>query len=172
RAALERLLAWKADRHAIDPLGSGTYTNPVSGAQKSTANISGHRDWAATECPGGVFYSTFPQLRDAVATRISGTPPPPQTVPGPPSLTAASPNTGKGVKLTWTAPPDGGSPLTQYRVLRLTNGAFSQIATVGPASTSYRDTGTKRGRTYIYVVRAVNSIGVGPDSNQASAIAR
>lgn len=172
RAALERLLAWKAERHSIDPMGSGVYTNPVSGAQKTTANISGHRDWAATECPGGTFYASFPALRQAVATRISGTPPPPQTVPSASTLTAASPNTGKGVRLNWTAPADGGSPITEYRVLRLANGAFSRIATVGPTTISYRDTSTRRGRSYTYVVRAVNAIGFGPYSNQASAIAR
>lgn len=171
RAALEQLLAWKAERHAIDPLGSGMYINPVSGAQKQSANISGHRDWAATECPGGEFYASLPALRNAVATRISGTPPA-QTVPGAPVLTAAPPNTGKGVKLNWTVPSDGGSPITQFRVLRGTTGNFLRIATVGPSVTSYRDKSTKRGRTYTYVVRAVNALGTGALSNEASATAR
>jgi hypothetical protein len=171
RDALEQLLAWKAERHAIDPLGGSLYTNPVSGTQKTFANVSGHRDLAATECPGGTFYATFPQLRQAVATRISGTPPA-QTVPGAATLSATKATTGKGIRLDWTVPADGGSPITEYRVLRLNNGSFSRIATVSGTTTSYRDMSTKRGRTYTYVVRAVNALGVGPDSNQASAIAR
>ena len=171
RAALEKLLAWKAERHGIDPVATSLYTNPVSGAQKTSANISGHRDWAATECPGGVFYSSFPSLRQSVATRISGTPPT-QTVAGAPVLTAASPNTGKGVKLNWTVPANGGSAITGYEVFRLNSGSFVRIATTGSSAVSYRDISTKRGRVYTYVVRATNSIGPGPNSNQASATAR
>ncbi|MEO6350396.1 MAG: N-acetylmuramoyl-L-alanine amidase [Candidatus Limnocylindrales bacterium] len=172
RAALERLLAWKAERSSIDPLGEGLYTNPVSGAQKTNANISGHRDWAATECPGGNFYATFPSLRQAVAARISGTEPPAATVPGAPILTAKPPTTGKGVKLNWTAPADGGSGITAYNVLQVNNGSFVNIATVSGATLSYRDGTTKRGRTYTYVGRAVNAIGPGPYSNESSAVAR
>ncbi len=72
RDVVERMLAWKAERHAIDPLGSSLYTNPVNGTQRTFANIAGHRDLAATECPGGAFYSTLPALRQAVAARIAG----------------------------------------------------------------------------------------------------
>ncbi len=72
RDAVERMLAWKAERHAIDPLGSSLYTNPVNGTLRTFANIAGHRDLAATECPGGAFYSTLPALRQAVAARIAG----------------------------------------------------------------------------------------------------
>ena len=71
RTTLEELLAWDAERHALDPLGSGTYTNPVTGA--STAglpNVLGHRDVGATECPGTLFYGTLQRLRDATATRL------------------------------------------------------------------------------------------------------
>lgn len=171
RTALEKLLAFKADRHSIDPMGTSVYTNPVNGTQKTTANISGHRDWAATECPGGVFYSTFPSLRQAVATRITGTAPE-VTVPDAPVLSAKTAPKGKGVRLDWTVPADGGSPITEYRVLRLNNGSFTRIATVSASTLSYRDTSTKRGRSYTYVVRAVNAIGVSPYSNEATATAR
>jgi hypothetical protein len=172
RDALERLLAWKAERHGIDPRGGGVYTNPVSGVTKSVANISGHQDWAATECPGGVFYSTLPALRSSVYSRINGTEPPAATAPEAPVLSAARPPRGKGIKLTWTVPSDGGSSITGYRVRRLTNGTFQRIASLGASTTTYRDTSARRGRTYTYVVRAVNSVGLGPLSNEASAVAR
>jgi hypothetical protein len=74
RDALEQLLAWEAGEHAIDPQGSSLYTNPVNGTQKTFANIAGHRDVGATECPGGVFYATLPTIRSDVATMLSGTP--------------------------------------------------------------------------------------------------
>jgi N-acetylmuramoyl-L-alanine amidase len=77
RSALEEVLAWKGERHGIDPQGSSLYTNPVNGTQKTFPNIAGHRDVAATECPGSVFYSTLPTIRQGVAARIAGSPPPP-----------------------------------------------------------------------------------------------
>jgi hypothetical protein len=77
RNALEHLLAWDSDHHRIDPQASSLYTNPVNGSQKTFANIAGHRDVAATECPGGVFYSTLPQIRADVAAMVAGSPPPP-----------------------------------------------------------------------------------------------
>lgn len=171
RDALEQLLAWEAEQHGIDPLGGGLYQNPVNGMQKAFANIAGHRDLAATECPGGMFYSTFSQLRQAVATRITGTAPA-QTVPGAPVLGAEKASTGKGVVLSWTVPPNGGSPITAYDILRVNSGSFVRIASVGPSTSTYRDTSTRRGRTYTYAVRAANAIGVGPNSNSASAVAR
>jgi hypothetical protein len=72
--SLEELLAWEAGEHGIDPEGSSLYTNPVNGSQKTFANIAGHRDVGATECPGGVFYSTLPAIRSDVANMLSGTP--------------------------------------------------------------------------------------------------
>jgi hypothetical protein len=71
RDALERVLAWEADAHGIDPQGSALYTNPVSGTQATFPNIAGHRDVAATECPGAVFYATLPTIRSDVAARIA-----------------------------------------------------------------------------------------------------
>ena len=75
RSALERLIAWIDDARAIDPQGASLYTNPVSGVQATFANIAGHRDVNATECPGGSFYATLPQLRSAVAALIGSTQP-------------------------------------------------------------------------------------------------
>jgi hypothetical protein len=74
RSALEQFLAWKSEAHGIDPLGSSLYTNPGSGTQKTFPNIAGHRDVNATDCPGGVFYSTLPSLRQTVAGRIAPAP--------------------------------------------------------------------------------------------------
>lgn len=71
RASLEKLIAWESERHGIDPLGSSTYVNPVTGATRTFANIAGHRNLASTACPGGVFYATLPALRSAVAARIA-----------------------------------------------------------------------------------------------------
>jgi len=75
RTALEKLIAWIDDSHGIDPQGNALFTNPVSGVQATFSNIAGHRDLAATECPGGVFYATLPALRADVASLIAATNP-------------------------------------------------------------------------------------------------
>ena len=75
RSALEHLIAWIDDSHAIDPQASTLYTNPVSGTQATFPNIAGHRDLAATECPGGVFYATLPTIRFDVAALIGAAQP-------------------------------------------------------------------------------------------------
>ena len=73
RNALEKLLAWKLERHGLDPLGASTYTNPILGHTKFLNNISGHRNVNPTACPGSAFYPRFPGLRQDVADRIDAT---------------------------------------------------------------------------------------------------
>ena len=71
RTTLEEVLAWGSERHELDPLAAGTYTNPVTGA--STAglpNVLSHRDVAATECPGEILDGSLQALRDATALRL------------------------------------------------------------------------------------------------------
>ncbi|HEV3484040.1 MAG TPA: fibronectin type III domain-containing protein, partial [Vicinamibacterales bacterium] len=70
------------------------------------------------------------------------------------------------------APDDGGSAITEYRIFQLKRNDFVRIATVTGSTLAYRDTTARRGKTYTYVVTAVNAVGVGPYSNQATAKAR
>jgi fibronectin type 3 domain-containing protein len=69
------------------------------------------------------------------------------------------------VSLTWNA----SAKATSYSVQRGTvnGGPYTQIAT--PAATNYTDTGLTNGSAYFYVVLAVNSAGISPNSNQVSA---
>jgi hypothetical protein len=73
RNSLINLLAWKLERHGINPLGASIYINPQLGTSKYLYNISGHRDVNSTACPGNAFYATFPALRQQVADRIAAT---------------------------------------------------------------------------------------------------
>jgi PKD repeat protein len=74
RASLVRMLAWASAAHYIDPLGNSTYVNPVTGTTITTPNITGHRDYQNTGCPGDPFYATIPSIRSAVAAEISHPP--------------------------------------------------------------------------------------------------
>lgn len=68
RASLARLVKALVRQHGVDPQALVTYTNPVNGTQKEVAEISGHRNRMATECPGEVMYQELERLRTAVAT--------------------------------------------------------------------------------------------------------
>ncbi|MFD0636564.1 PKD domain-containing protein [Catenulispora yoronensis] len=96
------------------------------------------------------------------------------TVPGAPTGLTATPGTGQ-VSLSWTPPANnGGENITAYHVYRgtasggetlLTSGGCSGLAAV----TSCTDTGLTAGQTYYYKVTAVNPLGEGAQSNEASA---
>jgi hypothetical protein len=103
------------------------------------------------------------------AVEVPTAPPPPPTPPSAPqSLTATAGDAS--VSLTWAAPAsDGGSPITDYTIYRGTSpGSEVEVATSGGALT-YADTGLTNGQVYYYVVHAVNAVGEGPASNEASA---
>jgi len=156
KSALADLLAWKADSHAIDPYGSSLYTNPVSGGQKVFANIAGHRDVEATECPGGSFYATLPQVRAQVAARLGIADTAAPSVPG--GFRAAGAK--RTINLAWSGSTDtGGSGLAGYEVFRAPTavGPFVLLATT--TSTAYADSGIARGRSYSYYVRAYDAAG-------------
>jgi hypothetical protein len=55
--SLERVLAWKGDRHDIDLLGE------TSWSVGTRPTIAGHRDVGQTACPGGRLYELLPTVR-------------------------------------------------------------------------------------------------------------
>ncbi|MFC5662670.1 peptidoglycan recognition family protein [Kitasatospora misakiensis] len=67
RHSLALLLAHITRAHGLDPQAHVTFVNPVNGVTKPVDLISGHRDWLATDCPGGTMYGTLPALRAEVA---------------------------------------------------------------------------------------------------------
>jgi len=93
----------------------------------------------------------------------------PATVPGPPLSLIAQPGIEK-ITLTWFPPVDnGGSTLTNYILYRGTaSGGETHLVTLGNVSL-YDDLGLTSGQDYYYRVSAVNSIGEGQLSNEASA---
>jgi hypothetical protein len=174
RDALERVLAWKADAHSLDPRGTSTYVNPVNGTQKSAPTITGHRDWGATECPGGTFYATLPALRDAVAARVAAgmastdptttatatptaQPTPVADTTPPPAPSGVSATAGvKRITVAWTAASDP-SGIRSYEVFRAAPKAtFALLATI--STTTYADA-VPKGKTYRYYIVATDGAG-------------
>jgi len=85
----------------------------------------------------------------------------------PAAPTALSATAGNAqVTLAWTAA--SGATGTNVHRGTATGGPYTTIATNVPG-TSFTDTGLANGTTYFYVVTGINSLGEGPDSNEASA---
>jgi hypothetical protein len=136
-----------------------------SGSETSLATIgpSSTSFTDNTSSPGNTYYYRV------VAQNAVGNSPPSneysvqvtQTPPDAPVLSATV--TSKGVSLSWTTPGSGGSPITQYTVVR----DSLQIAHLPFGTNTYLDTSVSRGHgvTYSYQVRATNAIGNGPLSN-------
>ena len=74
------------------------------------------------------------------------------------------------IVLTWTAPGDGGSPLTGYTLQRKSGSLnYSNVSsTIAGSATSYTDTGLTPGTIYTYVIFARNSKGTGASSNDVN----
>lgn len=169
RSGLVDVLAWLSEKNGLDPKATTAFTNPSSGAVKTTQNIAGHRDYGATECPGGVFYATLPTLRSDVANRIaasstaspSPTPEPTPTETAPADTTPPSTPSGltgttasRSVTLSWAA--STGEP-TGYEIHRSTGKGYALLGTT--SGTSYKNGGLKAGRTYLYKVLAYDAAG-------------
>ncbi len=137
--------------------------------QKVLANIAGHRDVEATECPGGGLYATLPSVRAQVVARMGVAD---TTAPATPTGLTATGGKRK-VTLAWAASTDGGgSGLAGYEVFRstaATTGPFTLLATTSTAD--YTDSGTTRGRRYWYYVKAHDGAGNrSPASTTVSAV--
>jgi hypothetical protein len=90
--AVAAVLAWKFKLHGINPRGTVSVTSGgsnkfPSGRVVSLPTIIGHRDVGQTACPGNAYYPQMPNLRNAVASRITTTAPAPAPKPAPTTTT-------------------------------------------------------------------------------------
>ena len=92
----------------------------------------------------------------------------PATRPNAPVLAATR---GDGlVTLTWSAPANGGSPITNYKVYAGTTTATTFLALTGNGgNTSFVVNGLTNGQPYVFHLAAVNAQGESDASNQATA---
>jgi hypothetical protein len=98
----------------------------------------------------------------------TGTPP---TAPYAPTGVTATAADG-AASVAWTAPANGGSPITSYTVTPYIGSTAQPTTTVtgSPPQTSVTVTGLSDGTTYTFTVSASNAIGTGPPSAASNAV--
>ncbi|MBC7262922.1 MAG: SpoIID/LytB domain-containing protein [Chloroflexi bacterium] len=69
KSALAELIAWKGNHHFINPVGSTYFID------RTFPNVMGHRDCAATTCPGSYGYAILPEVRQRALSRMLELPP-------------------------------------------------------------------------------------------------
>ena len=163
--------------------GTGTGGNPPytyswnfgDGSAASTAQNPGHTYSSAGTYSAALTVTdsaspghTATSAVSITASPIAGTPP-----SAPTGLAASAGNAQ--ASLSWVTPANnGGVAITSYKVYRGTSAGTETLLTSGGcgglgAVTSCTDSGLTNGQSYFYKVSAVNSIGEGAKSNEASA---
>jgi titin len=97
----------------------------------------------------------------------------PRTVPSAPAGVAGTPMNGQ-VALTWTAPFNGGAPITDYVVRYSSNGgtSWTTFADGTSTATTATVTGLTNGTSYLFQVAAVNTVGSGAFARSAAVTPR
>ncbi len=93
------------------------------------------------------------------------------TVPGPPTSVSAAAGSGSAT-VSWSAPPNGGSPITSYTVTPYV-GTVAQAPAMlsgSPPPTTTTITGLTNGTTYTFTVSAANAVGPGPASSASNPV--
>jgi hypothetical protein len=141
--------------------GSHSPTSPGSAGSGTTAVVESAN---LTGLSSGTTYHYRIEATNATGTSL-GSDQSFATIPPAPTGLSATAGAGQ-VSLSWNSSLGA----TGYKVFRGTSpGGESSSAIANPSGTSYTDTNVTAGTTYYYTVKATNSAGDSPTSNEASA---
>jgi fibronectin type 3 domain-containing protein len=150
-------LAWTAPVSGGSPITSYAITRTPGGTTSTSATSQ-----IVAGLTNGTLYSFSVSAVNAVGTgpaaAASATP---AVVPAAPKGFVAAPGNLQ-LSLSWTAPANGGSPITSYSLTR-SPGAFATTT----SSTSLAMTGLTNGTSYTVTVAAANTLGTGPVTTTA-----
>ncbi len=118
-----------------------------------------------------IFTATDIAANSATATQVIIVGP---TTPSAPRNLSATPGNGE-VSLSWNVPDDDGdSPITGYQIASKTGNSnftiFKDILGSSAETQTYTAIGLTGGVTYTFKILAINSVGDGAESNEASAV--
>ena len=172
-------VSWTAPDDGGDPITSYTVT-PYEGSTAETPTvISGSPPATTATVTGltnGVSYTFTVTATNAVGTgpasaASSAVTPEAPTAPAAPTGVTATPGNGSAA-VSWTAPANGGSPITSYTVTPYLGSTAQATTTVtgSPPATTATITGLTNGSSYTFTVTATNAIGTSSASSPSSAV--
>lgn len=154
------------------------YRGTSSGGETSLTTLGNVTSYDDTAVSNGTSYFYKVSAVNGVgegslSNEATATPQAAASKPSAPQNLTAAPARGKGTQLSWSPPSsNGGSPITGYNIYRGTGAGGETLLTFVGNVTSFKDTSTSRGVTYFYYVKAVNAVGEGPASNEATTVAK
>ena len=153
-----------------NPLTFATTSTPAHGVLSGTApNITYTPTTGYSGPDSFTFTASDSALSDTgtISLTVAG---PTATVPGAPTIGAATASEGEAA-IAWSAPAStGGSPITGYKVTPYANGTAKPVIDVPAGTTSTTVTGLANGVAHTFKVAAVNAVGTGPDSAASTAV--
>jgi hypothetical protein len=163
-------VSWTAPSDGGSPITSYTVTASPGGA---TSTVDGGTTSATvTALNNGTSYTFTVAATNVVGTGPASaasnavTPTAPATAPGAPTGVNATAGDAQAT-VSWTAPSDGGSPITSYTVTASPGGTMS---TVDGSTSSATVTGLTNGTSYTFTVTATNAVGPGPASAASNTV--
>ena len=173
------IVSWTAPANGGSPITSYTITPYVGTTAQTSTVITGTPPTTSADITGltdGTAYTFTVSATNGVGTGPASaasnqvTPTAPTVPAAPTNVTATAGN--QSATVNWTAPANGGSPITGYTVTPYLAGvaqAPTQVAGSPPA-TAATITGLTNGSSYTFTVSASNTVGTGPASTPSQAI--
>ncbi len=172
-------VSWTAPSNGGSPITSYTITPYIGSQAQTPTTVTGSPPATSTTVTGltnGTAYTFTVAATNNIGTGTASTlsnavTPAAPTAPGAPTgVTATAGNASATV--SWTAPSNGGSPITSYTITPYIGSQAQTPTTVtgSPPATSTTVTGLTNGTTYTFTVAATNNIGTGTASTPSNAV--
>ena len=172
-------VSWTAPSDGNSPITSYTITPSTGGTALTPTVVNGNPPAATATVTGltdGTSYTFSVTATNAVGTGPASSPssavtPTAPTAPAAPTgVTATAGNAAATV--SWTAPGNGGSPITSYTVTPYLSGTAQPATTVNgsPPAATTTVAGLANGSTYTFKVTATNAVGTGPASAASNSV--
>ena len=168
------------------PPATATAPSPATPSPLRSAGPRRRPPWSTASPPAtsatvtgltnGTSYTFTVTATNAVGTGPASSPsnavtPTAPTAPAAPTgVTATAGNAAAAV--SWTAPSDGGSPITSYTITPYLSGTAQPTTTVNgsPPATTTTVTSLANGSTYTFKVTGTNAVGTGPASAASNSV--